>query len=335
MVLAEDLQRCSVQSCEDAGRRFCFRVVTPTRSCTFQADCEAGRRAWISAIQNLTEREEGTVKSEEESDGYEDDSKSDSSKTLVDGEIQLEDSDSSEQTDSQGPRASSKAPGGISSGEVVCDAPENKNAEGEPAEEEPAEGDPGEGETTKEETTKGETGEGEPGEGEPSEGKTTKGETGEGEPAEEEPGEGETAKEETTKGETGEGEPGEGEPGEGKTTKGETAKGEPAEGEPGEGKTAKEETTKGETGEREPAKGEPAEGETTDGGRQEEVTTDTNPNSFESQYTVGELLGKGGCGSVYEGIHKVDGNQVAIKYVVKDEDLRFTRIVSDFTFQMK
>ncbi|XP_062864440.1 maternal embryonic leucine zipper kinase-like [Trichomycterus rosablanca] len=30
-VLAEDLQRCSVQSCEDAGRRFCFRVVTPTR----------------------------------------------------------------------------------------------------------------------------------------------------------------------------------------------------------------------------------------------------------------------------------------------------------------
>ncbi|XP_062865200.1 arf-GAP with coiled-coil, ANK repeat and PH domain-containing protein 2-like [Trichomycterus rosablanca] len=63
-VLAEDLQRCSVQSCEDAGRRFCFRVVTPTRSCTFQADCEAGRRAWISAIQNLTEREEETVESE-------------------------------------------------------------------------------------------------------------------------------------------------------------------------------------------------------------------------------------------------------------------------------
>ncbi|XP_062864468.1 arf-GAP with coiled-coil, ANK repeat and PH domain-containing protein 2-like [Trichomycterus rosablanca] len=63
-VLAEDLQRCSVQSCEDTGLRFCFRVVTPTRSCTFQADCEAGRRAWISAIQNLTEREEETVESE-------------------------------------------------------------------------------------------------------------------------------------------------------------------------------------------------------------------------------------------------------------------------------
>ncbi|XP_062864982.1 serine/threonine-protein kinase pim-3-like [Trichomycterus rosablanca] len=54
--------------------------------------------------------------------------------------------------------------------------------------------------------------------------------------------------------------------------------------------------------------------------------TDTNPDSFESRYTVGELLGKGGCGSVYEGVRKVDGNQVAIKYVVKDEHRRFTRI---------
>ncbi|XP_062864447.1 maternal embryonic leucine zipper kinase-like [Trichomycterus rosablanca] len=190
MVLAEDLQHCSVQSCEDAGRRFCFQVVTPTRSCTFQADCEAGRRAWISAIQNLTEREE-TVESEEDSDGYDDDSKSDSSETLSEGEFQLEDSDSSEQTDCQGPRVSSEAPGGISSGEVVCDALENKDAEGE-------------------------------------------------------------------------------------------------------------------TNNRE---------------RQEEKTTNTNPDSFESGHTVGELLGKGGCGSVYEGDRKADVNQqVEVPCTVPETD---------------
>ncbi|XP_062864478.1 serine/threonine-protein kinase pim-1-like [Trichomycterus rosablanca] len=219
--------------------------------------------------------------------GYEDDSKSDSSETLLDREIQLE--------DSQEPRASSEAPGGISC-EIVCDAPSNKDAE-----EEPTEGDPGKGETDKGETTKGE-----PTEGDPAKEETAKGEPTEGDPA----------KEETAKGEPTEGEP----------AKEETAKGEPTEGDPAEEETAKGQPAEGEPTEREPGEGETAKGETADGGREEEKTTDTNPDSFESRYTVGELLGKGGCGSVYEGVRKVDGNQVAIKYVVKDEHLRFTRI---------
>ncbi|XP_062864444.1 serine/threonine-protein kinase pim-1-like [Trichomycterus rosablanca] len=221
--------------------------------------------------------------------GYEDDSKSDSSETLLDREIQLE--------DSQEPRASSEAPGGISC-EIVCDAPNNKDAE-----EEPTEGDPGKGETDKGETTKGE-----PTEGDPAKEETAKGEPTEGDPA----------KEETAKGEPTEGEP----------AKEETAKGEPTEGDPAEEETAKGQPAEGEPTEREPGEGETAKGETADGGREEEKTTDTNPDSFESRYTVGELLGKGGCGSVYEGVRKVDGNQVsvAMKYVVKDEHLRFTRI---------
>ncbi|XP_062864490.1 maternal embryonic leucine zipper kinase-like [Trichomycterus rosablanca] len=124
---------------------------------------------------------------QQESDRYKNDSKSDSSETLSDGEIQLEDSDSSEQTDSQGPRASSEAPGGISSGEVVCDAPENKDAEGE----------------------------------------------------------------------------------------------------------------------------------TTNGEGQEEKTTDTN---LDSRYTLGELLGKEDCSSVYERDHKADGNQVEVPCTVPETD---------------
>ncbi|XP_047666559.1 fibroblast growth factor receptor-like isoform X1 [Tachysurus fulvidraco] len=38
---------------------------------------------------------------------------------------------------------------------------------------------------------------------------------------------------------------------------------------------------------------------------------------FESQYTTGELLGKGGYGSVRAGVRKADGKQVAIKHVGK------------------
>ncbi|XP_053095372.1 serine/threonine-protein kinase pim-1 [Pangasianodon hypophthalmus] len=48
-----------------------------------------------------------------------------------------------------------------------------------------------------------------------------------------------------------------------------------------------------------------------------ELQTDTEV-VFDSRYTMGELLGKGGFGSVYAGIRKEDGKEVAIKYVDKD-----------------
>ncbi|XP_062842825.1 serine/threonine-protein kinase pim-1-like [Trichomycterus rosablanca] len=75
-----------------------------------------------------------------------------------------------------------------------------------------------------------------------------------------------------------------------------------------------------------------AEGKIDNEGRQEEMTTNTNLNnlnhkeSFDSQYSTGKLLGKGGCGSVYEGVCKADGKQVAIKYVSKTHYQRFTTI---------
>ncbi|XP_062866003.1 serine/threonine-protein kinase pim-2-like isoform X3 [Trichomycterus rosablanca] len=40
--------------------------------------------------------------------------------------------------------------------------------------------------------------------------------------------------------------------------------------------------------------------------------------SFDCCYTVGELLGEGGCGVVYAGVCNADGKQVAVKYVLKD-----------------
>ncbi|XP_076867628.1 serine/threonine-protein kinase pim-2-like isoform X2 [Brachyhypopomus gauderio] len=46
--------------------------------------------------------------------------------------------------------------------------------------------------------------------------------------------------------------------------------------------------------------------------REEECTV-----SFKSRYTVGDLLGTGGYGSVYAGVRKADGKQIAIKFVPK------------------
>ncbi|XP_071023764.1 arf-GAP with coiled-coil, ANK repeat and PH domain-containing protein 2-like isoform X1 [Oncorhynchus clarkii lewisi] len=51
-VVVEDLRLCSVKHCEDIERRFCFEVVSPTKSCIMQADSEKLRQAWIKAVQN-------------------------------------------------------------------------------------------------------------------------------------------------------------------------------------------------------------------------------------------------------------------------------------------
>ncbi|XP_062370428.1 arf-GAP with coiled-coil, ANK repeat and PH domain-containing protein 3-like, partial [Cinclus cinclus] len=50
-VVVEDLRLCSVKPCEDIERRFCFEVVSPTKSCMLQADSDKLRQAWIQAVQ--------------------------------------------------------------------------------------------------------------------------------------------------------------------------------------------------------------------------------------------------------------------------------------------
>uniref|UniRef100_A0A8C6Z398 Arf-GAP with coiled-coil, ANK repeat and PH domain-containing protein n=1 Tax=Nothoprocta perdicaria TaxID=30464 RepID=A0A8C6Z398_NOTPE len=45
------LRLCTVKHCEDIERRFCFEVVSPTKSCMLQADSEKLRQAWIKAVQ--------------------------------------------------------------------------------------------------------------------------------------------------------------------------------------------------------------------------------------------------------------------------------------------
>ncbi|XP_048117719.1 serine/threonine-protein kinase pim-1-like [Alosa alosa] len=45
--------------------------------------------------------------------------------------------------------------------------------------------------------------------------------------------------------------------------------------------------------------------------------------TFTSSYSVGELLGSGGCGSVYAGIRKSDGQEVAIKYIQKTKAKKY------------
>ncbi|XP_060776785.1 serine/threonine-protein kinase pim-1-like [Neoarius graeffei] len=49
-----------------------------------------------------------------------------------------------------------------------------------------------------------------------------------------------------------------------------------------------------------------------------EFLTEPEAQRFLALYTLGNLLGRGGYGSVYEGVRKKDGQQVAIKYVPKD-----------------
>ncbi|XP_053542178.1 arf-GAP with coiled-coil, ANK repeat and PH domain-containing protein 3 isoform X1 [Ictalurus punctatus] len=50
-VVVEDLRLCSVKPCEDIERRFCFEVVSPSKSCILQAESEKLRQAWIQAVQ--------------------------------------------------------------------------------------------------------------------------------------------------------------------------------------------------------------------------------------------------------------------------------------------
>ncbi|KAK1797382.1 hypothetical protein P4O66_008746 [Electrophorus voltai] len=51
-IVVEDLRLCTVKQCEDVERRFCFEVVSPTKSCMLQADSEKLRHAWTKAVQN-------------------------------------------------------------------------------------------------------------------------------------------------------------------------------------------------------------------------------------------------------------------------------------------
>ncbi|XP_056279993.1 arf-GAP with coiled-coil, ANK repeat and PH domain-containing protein 3 isoform X2 [Pseudoliparis swirei] len=50
-VVVEDLRLCSVKPCEDIERRFCFEVLSPSKSCMLQAESEKLRQSWIHAVQ--------------------------------------------------------------------------------------------------------------------------------------------------------------------------------------------------------------------------------------------------------------------------------------------
>uniref|UniRef100_A0A8B9H182 Arf-GAP with coiled-coil, ANK repeat and PH domain-containing protein n=1 Tax=Astyanax mexicanus TaxID=7994 RepID=A0A8B9H182_ASTMX len=51
-VVVEDLRLCTVKPCNEQERRFCFEVVSPSKSCLLQADSERQQQAWMSAVQN-------------------------------------------------------------------------------------------------------------------------------------------------------------------------------------------------------------------------------------------------------------------------------------------
>ncbi|XP_053678347.1 arf-GAP with coiled-coil, ANK repeat and PH domain-containing protein 2, partial [Anopheles nili] len=50
-VMEEDLRLCSVRPLADSDRRYCFEVISPTKSHILQADSEAMMNAWIKALQ--------------------------------------------------------------------------------------------------------------------------------------------------------------------------------------------------------------------------------------------------------------------------------------------
>ena len=51
VTVAVDLRICTVKLAEDQERRFCFEVVTPTKSCMLQADSDLLRRKWLSYLE--------------------------------------------------------------------------------------------------------------------------------------------------------------------------------------------------------------------------------------------------------------------------------------------
>ncbi|XP_069806441.1 arf-GAP with coiled-coil, ANK repeat and PH domain-containing protein 1 isoform X2 [Dendropsophus ebraccatus] len=50
-VVIVDLRLCAVKLCPDADRRFCFEVVSPSKSCMLQAESERVLELWVSAVQ--------------------------------------------------------------------------------------------------------------------------------------------------------------------------------------------------------------------------------------------------------------------------------------------
>lgn len=50
-VVIVDLRLCAVKLCPDADRRFCFEVVSPSKSCMLQAESERVMQLWVSAVQ--------------------------------------------------------------------------------------------------------------------------------------------------------------------------------------------------------------------------------------------------------------------------------------------
>ena len=50
-MVVEDLRICTFKMAEDLERRFCFEVVTPTRSSMLQADSEALRKTWVTYLE--------------------------------------------------------------------------------------------------------------------------------------------------------------------------------------------------------------------------------------------------------------------------------------------
>ncbi|XP_037350966.1 arf-GAP with coiled-coil, ANK repeat and PH domain-containing protein 1 [Talpa occidentalis] len=51
-VVVDDLRLCTVKLCPDSERRFCFEVVSPSKSCLLQADSERLLQLWINAVQS-------------------------------------------------------------------------------------------------------------------------------------------------------------------------------------------------------------------------------------------------------------------------------------------